>query len=174
LGKKSRAAHSFIHSDRVVSALGVEVPFDAKEVTPRNNSSMIVLLRLDGQSHLLTGDAGVPALERAWDAAESHDLAETPHFVQIPHHGSRRNASSACLDRLLGGAGQAEGSHTAFLSVVKNSEKHPSGRVVNAYIQRGCMVAATAGGSICHSEDTPSRPGWGPVQPIPPMEEEED
>jgi beta-lactamase superfamily II metal-dependent hydrolase len=160
--------------DRIVSGLGVEIPFDAKEVTPRNNSSMIVLFQLDGQNHLLTGDAGVPALERAWDAAETRDLSDVPHFVQIPHHGSRRNASSAWLNRLLGGTGQAEGARTAFVSVVKGSDKHPSGRVVNAYIRRGCTVVPTAGGSISHAEETPSRPNWGPARPIPPMEEEEE
>jgi beta-lactamase superfamily II metal-dependent hydrolase len=160
--------------DRIVSGLGVEIPFDAKEVTPRNNSSMIVLFQLDGQNHLLTGDAGVPALERAWDAAETRDLSDVPHFVQIPHHGSRRNASSAWLNRLLGGTGQAEGARTAFVSVVKGSDKHPSGRVVNAYIRRGCTLVPTAGGSISHAEETPSRPNWGPARPIPPMEEEEE
>jgi beta-lactamase superfamily II metal-dependent hydrolase len=160
--------------DRVVSALGIEVPFSEKEVTPRNNSSMIVLLRLDEDNHLLTGDAGVPALERAWDFAEAKDLAQAPHFVQIPHHGSRRNASSAWLDRLLGGTGQSEGIRTAFISVVKESEKHPSGRIVNAYIRRGCTVIATAGQSICHRDGTPNRPNWGPAPPVPPMEEEKD
>jgi beta-lactamase superfamily II metal-dependent hydrolase len=160
--------------DRVAAALGTEIPFGEKDVSPRNNSSMISLLRLDGHSHLLTGDAGVPALERAWDFAEQKGLAETPDFVQIPHHGSRRNASSSWLNRLLGEAGQPEGSHTAFVSVVKEAEKHPSGRIVNAYIRRGCTVIPTAGGSICHRDGTPDRPNWGPARPLPPMEEEED
>jgi beta-lactamase superfamily II metal-dependent hydrolase len=134
--------------DRVVDALGVEIPFEKKEVTPRNNSSMITLLKLDGRTLLLTADAGVPALERAWDAAEAQSLASTPEFVQIPHHGSRRNASSAWLDRLLGSNGQSGNSGTAFVSVVPDSEKHPSGRVINAYMRRGCTVVATPGGSI--------------------------
>lgn len=160
--------------DRVVTALGAEIPFSEKDVSPRNDSSMITLLRLDGDLHLLTADAGVPALERAWDFAERKDLAETPHFVQVPHHGSRRNGSSAWLDRLLGGIGQPKGSCTAFISVVEEAEKHPSGRIVNAYIRRGCGVVPTAGTSICHGAGTPSRANWGPAVPLPPMEEEDD
>lgn len=122
--------------DRLVGFLGVEVPFEEKDVSPRNNSSMITLFRVDGQSLLFTADAGVPALERAWDYAEQHGLAASPDFVQIPHHGSRRNASSAWLDRLLGPTGQSE-SRVAFVSVVADSEKHPSGKVVNAHKRRG-------------------------------------
>lgn len=160
--------------DRFVEALGAEVPFAEKEVTPRNNSSMIVHLQLDGDGHLLTADAGVPAMERAWDLAEEKGLAVAPHFVQMPHHGSRRNASSAWLDRLLGPTGQPEGTRTAFVSVVKESAKHPSGRVVNAYIRRGCSVIPTAGEQICHRSGTPARENWGSATPLQPMEEEDE
>jgi hypothetical protein len=44
--------------DRVAGVLGDEVPFPEKEVTPRNNSSMITLLSLDDNRILLTADAG--------------------------------------------------------------------------------------------------------------------
>lgn len=159
--------------DRIATGLGIEVPFAEKDVSPRNNTSMITFLSVDGQRFLLTGDAGVPALERAWDVAETLGLAGAPDFVQIPHHGSRRNASSAWLDRLLGSTGQSE-FRTAFVSVVPDSDKHPSGKVINAYKRRGCTVVATAGGAICHRNGTPARVGWGPVTPLGPMIEEED
>jgi len=159
--------------DRIATGLGIEVPFAEKEVSPRNNTSMITMLAVDGRRLFFTGDAGVPALERAWDVAERRGLAGAPDFVQIPHHGSRRNASSAWLDRLLGSTGQAE-SRTAFVSVVRDSDKHPSGKVVNAHKRRGCTVVATAGGSICYREGTPVRVNWGPVTPLGPMVEEDD
>lgn len=160
---------------RAAALLGVEVPFEAKEVNARNNSSMIVLLRLDGETKLLTADAGVPALSTAWDHAERSGLADTPNFVQLAHHGSRRNCSSAWLDRLLGPVGQTEGTRTAFVSCVKDSEKQPSGKVVNAHKRRGCTVAPTAGQFICHpSPDAPQRAGWGPITPLGPMIEEDD
>ena len=159
--------------DRIGYHLGAELPLLEKEVTPRNNSSIVTLLRVDGHQLLFTGDAGVPALERAWDTAQVIGVNDVPTFVQIPHHGSRRNASSAWLDRLLGSTGQAE-CRAAYVSAVPDSEKHPSGRVVNAYKRRGCQVYATAGRSICHSAQMIPRPGWGPVVPLAPMLEEDD
>lgn len=158
--------------ERFATALPVEVPFAEKEVTPRNNSSAITVLSVDGKRHLFTADAGVPALDRAWDAAERLGIGGPPDFCQLPHHGSRRNASSTWLDRLLGPIGQPE-DRTAFVSAVANSTKHPSGRVVNAYKRRGCKVVATAGKAICHGQWS-HRPGWGPVEGLPPMDESED
>jgi beta-lactamase superfamily II metal-dependent hydrolase len=159
--------------DRVSGILGDEIPFPEKEVSPRNNSSMITLLQLEGQTALLSADAGVPALQRAWDVAEQLGISAPPEFVQIPHHGSRRNASSAWLDRLLGPTGQTP-SRTAFVSVVADSDKHPSGRVVNAYMRRGCTVLATAGSAKSHRHNTPPRPDWSPATPLDPMIEEDE
>ncbi len=160
-------------ADRVASALGIEIPFDAKDVNPRNNSSMIVLAKFGDGTQLFTADAGVPALEAAWDYAESAGLASTPTMVQIAHHGSRRNCSSAWLDRLLGPTGQAE-ARSAIVSCVEESDKHPSGKVVNAHTRRGCRVVATAGKTICNREGTGTRPGWTPVASLGPMIEEDD
>jgi beta-lactamase superfamily II metal-dependent hydrolase len=161
--------------DRVVGVLGDEMPFPEKEVTPRNNSSIITLLSVDGRRLLLSGDAGVPALERAWDYAENHGLAGELSFVQVPHHGSRRNASSAWLDRLLGAPGQEENGTTAYVSVAPACEhEHPSGRVINAYKRRGCSVHATAGQSKMHHHGSPPRPNWYPADPLGPMAEEEE
>lgn len=157
---------------RIAGALPIEMRFEAKEVTPRNNSSIITHFAVDGKNMLFTGDAGVPALERAWDRAGQLGLSTSPDMVQIPHHGSRRNASSAWLDRLLGSAGQSE-RRCAFISVVADSEKHPSGRVVNAYKRRGCSVVPSAGRPVCYG-DWAGRPNWGPVEGIAPMNEEPD
>lgn len=161
--------------DRVAGVLGDEVPFPEKEVTPRNNSSMITLLSLDDNRILLTADAGVPALGRAWDFAEKHGLAGDLSFVQIPHHGSRRNASSAFLERILGPPGQAADTRTAFVSVAPGCEhEHPSGRVINAYQRRGCRVIATAGDGKCSVDGIPLRDGWVTASPLGPMVEEEE
>jgi beta-lactamase superfamily II metal-dependent hydrolase len=162
--------------DRAAGILGDEVPFPEKEVTPRNNSSMITLLALDEKRLLFAGDAGVPALERAWDFAESKGLASDLSFVQVPHHGSRRNASSAWLDRLLGPTGQPENERSAFVSVAPQCDhEHPSGRVVNAYKRRGCALHATAGtGKWHHNGNVPDRVGWSSATPLGPMVEEDE
>ena len=128
---------------------------------------MITLVAVDDRRVLLTADAGVPALERAWDSADQLGLGAAPTFVQIPHHGSRRNCSSAWLDRLLGGVGQAQ-TRTAFVSVVAESDKHPSGKVVNAHTRRGCAVIPTARRMALRRGNDPAassrqRSRWGPM-----------
>jgi beta-lactamase superfamily II metal-dependent hydrolase len=153
-------------TDRVLSYLPVEVPFnDGPGATARNNSSVITLLQVDGERILLTADAGVSAIERALDYAGSVGLdAELPTRVQIPHHGSRRNGSSAMLNRLLGPMkGERQG--TAFVSVVsKTDPKHPAGRIVNAFKRRGYPYFWTAGNSLCwHSPDAPKRDDYSPA-----------
>jgi beta-lactamase superfamily II metal-dependent hydrolase len=158
---------------RLTDALGVEIPFAEQDVTPRNNSSIITLLRLDDSILLLTGDAGVPALDRAWTFGESEGWVRPPTFVQVPHHGSRRNCSSAWLDRLLGECGQEEW-RTAFVSVVAESPDHPSGKVVNAYKRRGCKVVATTTSTKVHYKGTTGRPGWVAAVPLGAMVEEDD
>jgi beta-lactamase superfamily II metal-dependent hydrolase len=161
--------------DRLTNYLPGEIPFDAKEVTPRNNSSMITLLSLEDKRLLLTSDAGVPALERAWDAAEAYGLAQAPSFIQVPHHGSRRNCSSAWLDRALGGTGQPADTRTAFVSVVGDSDKHPSGKAINAYIRRGCKVVPTAGSAKPYpSGDAPERPDYSTVSGLTAMDESDE
>lgn len=163
-------------SDRFAMFMPGEIPFDEGEGTgPRNNTSVITLLEVGSDRMLLTGDAGVPALERALNWMETNGRNGLPlDFVQVPHHGSRRNASSALLDRLLGPIGQVH-SGEAIVSVVPDAPKHPSGRVINAYARRGFPVTATAGRHICHFGDGgPGRPGWGPVDPLGPMDEGDD
>jgi len=176
---RSSAAASLVESarsllERVTTMLGIETPFEAKEVNPRNNSSMIVRGLFDDRPSLFTADAGVPALDAAWDYAESAGIADTPVMTQLAHHGSRRNCSSAWLDRLLGPTGQTTGTRTAIASCASKSAKHPSGRVINAHKRRGCDVVATAGGALCHNSGGLARPNWGPATPLGPMVEEPD
>jgi len=159
-------------AQRFLAALPVEIPFgDAGGTSPRNNTSMITLLQLDGQKLLLTADAGVPALDRALDWVEEQGArVYQPEFAQLPHHGSRHNASSKFLDRLLGPTGEAP-SRTAFVSVTKEAEKHPSPRVANGFMRRGYNVYPTHGQPICHhSGDAPDR-GWTNLTPLAPLDE---
>lgn len=158
---------------RATEALPVEVPFEPGEVNPRNNSSIITMLTLGERTLLLTADAGVPALDRAWSQAEVMGIARRPTFLQVPHHGSRRNLSTAWLDRVIGMPTTSSGG-TAFISVVKDAPKHPSAKVVNALIRRGFTVCVTAGKCICHSKDGQPRDGWGPTTPLGPMDESDE
>jgi hypothetical protein len=146
-----------------------EIPFDDKGGTsPRNNTSMITLWDFDGTRALLCGDAGVQALERAWNWLEQSGLdTSPPEFVQVAHHGSRHNSSSRWLDRLL----TAE-SGTAYVSVSASNPDHPSARVLNAYARRGYAWQQTAGQAIWkHSSDAPDRADYFPLESKGPLDE---
>ncbi|MEJ7567761.1 MAG: MBL fold metallo-hydrolase [Gaiellaceae bacterium] len=159
-------------AQRFLAALPVEVPFgDAGGTSPRNNTSMVTLLQLEGQQLLLTADAGVPALDRALDWADENGMTVyQPAFTQLPHHGSRHNASSALLDRILGSTRQAQ-TRTAFVNVVEEAEKHPSPRVANGFMRRGYAVGATRGKAIQKGHNAPTRPGWTTLVPLQPLDE---
>lgn len=61
--------------------------------TASNESSVVQLELIDGNNFLLTADAGPDDLEEAADYAEALGNLISPDFVQIPHHGSRRNVT---------------------------------------------------------------------------------
>lgn len=162
-------------ADRALEALPAEeVPFgEGPGPGPRNNSSTVILIQAEEFRALLTADAGAPAIEAALDFADSVGLnAVAPDLIQIPHHGSRRNATSAVLNRVLGPIGGIEVGN-AYVSVCGQEDpKHPAGRVVNAYARRGYPWNWTAGSSIRRSSpDAPPRADYAPLPEMPPLEE---
>ncbi len=167
-------------ADRLVKWLPMEeVPFDdGPGCGPRNNSSVITLLQVDGKRALFTADAGVPAINAALDYATANGLnAFVPDFVQIAHHGSRRNASTELLNRLLGPIGENRVG-SAWVSVVsKTDPKHPAGRVANAYKRRGYPYFWTPdiiGSLWWASPDAPPRRDYGPAPEGPTLAEADD
>jgi len=163
---------------RVLAYLPIETLGEDGDCGPRNNSSVVTLLQVDGERMLLTGDAGIPALNQAWDEYEAiigRHQGMPLHFFQAPHHGSRRNLSPSLLNRIFGDPGSNPGSTTSFISSAKQDAKHPSPKVTNALRRRGVESYATEGNSLLHkSSDLPMRPGYGPVTAIGPLEEGDD
>lgn len=167
-----RAAGEKIRS--VLENWGVETLTDPPEdaTTAENNSSVVLLLPTDDKFLLLTGDAGVPALTRATDFAETAlrvDL-KCSRYCQVPHHGSRRNVGPTLLDRILGPRrSQEDYDKTAFVSAAKDgNHKHPAKKVVNAYKRRGAQVYATQGSTKWqHSSDAPARSDFTAATPLP-------
>jgi len=129
-----------------------------------NESSVILYANINGRGILLTGDAGIKALNKAYEYKPI--ISNNLEFIQIPHHGSRNNVNPDILDKLLGEKGQKTQNKTAFVSVSKNSKTHPRQSVVNAFIRRGCKVIATRGSTIVHYKGMPKRVGWTKAEPL--------
>jgi beta-lactamase superfamily II metal-dependent hydrolase len=170
-GLRSFAKGAVALAELVLESWGKETLAEPAEdaTSSENNSSAILLLRFDGHDLLFTGDAGVPALERAVNLAEAWGVnLPACRFQQMPHHGSKRNVGPNLLNRLLGPKLPSSGTtnKTIFVSAAESAPKHPAKKVVNAYIRRGAKVLATQGVSIRHSFDAPTRNGWVPATPL--------
>lgn len=144
---------------------------DDEEVRAENNSSVILLLQIDGEQILLTADAGVPALNRACRRAIALGIdLRLCCFYQVPHHGSRRNIGPTTLDAIVGSRlpfGTASKA-TAYVSVAPEAgPKHPSSKVTNAFRRRGAQVVATQGNSLFYSRNAPQRYGWVAASALP-------
>ena len=107
---------------------------------------------------------GKEGLDKAYEYKPQ--IASNLKFIQVPHHGSRRNVSPTVLDNLLGEKGQEEKNKTAFISAGKESTTHPRQSAVNAFIRRGCSVVTTKGSTKQHYSGTPEREGWSKAEPL--------
>jgi beta-lactamase superfamily II metal-dependent hydrolase len=157
---------------RLLESFPIETDFgDAGGTNPRNNSSAVLSLIVDGKHLLFPGDTGVPALSEAMDYLDDQGrTSEWPSVFVLPHHGSRHNLDLAMINRILGGHSSRFGAAVASVSAESDN---PSPRVANAVGRRGYPVFATAGtGFRLPSSDAPMRPGWdGTIAPLPPLAE---
>ena len=143
---------------------------DEGETSAKNNSSVITQLIIDDKRFIFTGDAGIDALHYAADELDDCINSAELKFIQIPHHGSRRNIGPSVLNRLIGPPiPQNETRNiTAFVSCAKKGEpKHPRKSVLNAFTHRGVKIVATRGEDKCQSNEAPERNGWFKVDAEP-------
>lgn len=154
---------------KIAEHWGHETLDDTGETTAENNSSAILLFTIGGESLLFTGDAGIPALSEVIGRlqAEGFDFSRLK-FVQVPHHGSRRNIGPTLLNTLIGPkTSQPTTIKTAFASVSPDgTPKHPAKKVTNAFLRRGAPVHVTAGSTKLHHQNAPDR-GWNKSTPLP-------
>jgi beta-lactamase superfamily II metal-dependent hydrolase len=135
--------------------------------SPRNNTSVILDLRVEGTRVLFTGDAGAPALTEASERLQAWGLVDRwPDAFDIPHHGSRHNLTSDVLDSLIGPA-SGENYGIAVASVGAQADDYPRPEVANALKRRGYPVFTTRGSNFWWNRGAPARPDYRPVEPLP-------
>lgn len=143
---------------------------DTEGTSRENESSVVQYSEMCGEKILLTGDAGIEALQEAYEYAISMGV-QLPGIdrLDVPHHGSRRNLSTDILDKWLGERLSAQSNSStlsAIISANPNDTEHPKKAVVRALIHRGATVVQTDSGAIRTSKNAPDREGWSPVPPI--------
>ena len=178
----SRAAQSMSGLQQLVAKVGERVHMvqefwgketlkDDGETSATNNSSVILQISVDNRRLLFTGDAGIPALEKAADYLEAGgNPREDLRVIQIPHHGSHRNSGPSVLNRIIGPIVEEDEQLPiiAVASCAKEGEpKHPSKRVLNAFKRRGVGCYLTQGRNFWESHDAPNREGFKTVEPCP-------
>jgi len=138
----------------VEDKIGLDLLNDDDDTTsPQNNTSTILLFTIDGRKILFTGDAGRTALLNAIAYAERAGISLNDlEFLDVPHHGSKRNLNSKILQKIKG--------QTAFVSAPKGSSKHPAKKVTNALQKHGMSVYVTRGSNLLHHHQGNGR-GWG-------------
>lgn len=141
---------------------------DSGETSSENNSSIILLLEINEKRMLFTGDAGIPALNKAKDYAEAKEIdLSNIDFLDVPHHGSKRNIGKTLLDYFK--------PKIAIISAPeKGDPKHPSRKVINALKRRECRVVTTKGKNILHHGDNANNRGWRQAEEEPFFSEVED
>ena len=128
---------------RVLETWDIETLANNSVTSASNESSVVQYSALDGDAVLLTADVGPLGLTEAADYGHQLGLAR-PVFVQVPHHGSRRNVTPSVLDRWLGPKrtkGTVIGS--AICSVGSSKTEYPRAQVTNAFMRRGFAVFST-------------------------------
>lgn len=147
-------------ADAILEAKGVggsDVLLDNPQTQPENNSSVVLATLQEDGKYLFTADAGAQALALA---AQVYELSKC-RWMQIPHHGSRRNITKSLI--------QVFSPTSAFVSA-SGSEKHPRRAVINAFKETGTRVLSThypwAGDLWHHRGEVPPRAGYSSCPPL--------
>jgi beta-lactamase superfamily II metal-dependent hydrolase len=108
--------------------------------SPENEVSTVLVLPWTdangkAQYFLLTADSGTVALAELKEGSKKlNDILKNLDWMQIPHHGSRRNLNADLIEYFSPKIGYAS---------AEGSIKHPSRKLVNAIKERGGKVYST-------------------------------
>jgi hypothetical protein len=144
-------------SKNIIGALSGSSLLSDPHTTPENESSVVTGANHDGKVMLFTADAGTCALTNVVSSYKVKDL----HWMQIPHHGSRRNLTESLIETFK--------PTIAYVSAAGN-DKHPRRAVVNAFKKVGSRVFGTHYPSSGHLRyyvgTVPTRTGYDSATPL--------
>ena len=154
----------------------IETLDDGGGTSPMNETSAILWVQTNENDRMLfTGDAGVMGLCHALIYSNNNNIPlSQANVVQIPHHGSRRNVNPVVLNAMLGvppGIVHQPVRWAVASCAINGRPKHPSNRVINAFIRRRCSPLITAGTNIWLYRNAPARNNvYNPLSGIPLMQ----
>lgn len=124
------------------------------DTAPINNTSIMLFIEGYGRKYLFTGDAGKKAIREARTIKDLSSLS----WLDIPHHGSRRNIDTEILKHFS--------PTTAYISSPGTS-KHPRKAVIKKLQEIGAEVYSTCKtkGSLYHHRNLPNRAGYSKATP---------
>lgn len=117
--------------EQVLPDLKDDSSLGGEPTEPENDSSVVLATNVGSEVLVFAGDAGVPARELATD---NYPSLQNCHWMQIPHHGSRRNLTEELIEWFRPKA--------AFVSA-SGTNGHPRRKVVNAFKRCGTAVFST-------------------------------
>jgi beta-lactamase superfamily II metal-dependent hydrolase len=134
---------------------------EINDASPENLSSTVIQLTdSSGKKYILTADAGVESFD---DMDKNGFDNENINLVQLPHHGSRRNISSAWLQRfkphmfIVSAAGNVKHPRRAVVNCIKRNL--PNTFVYSTHTSKNTLSYTT------NREVFPNR-GWGSATPL--------
>lgn len=116
-----------------LEAADAQKELGGEPTSPENEVSTVLAAIWDGKVNLFTADAGCEGLSAAIGNPHQIDTQDL-RWMQVPHHGSRRNLNQDLIDHFS--------PTTAFISC-SGTVKHPSKKLVNALKATGAKVYST-------------------------------
>ena len=160
--KKVDYSKSFTEVNEILESLKpCDIVDEKNDASPENLSSTVIeLIDSNNERYLLTSDSGVESFD---DMEKNGFNTENLNFVQLPHHGSRRNISTNWIGKFA---------PKMFLISAEGNEKHPRKAVLSCIKKNlpNCKIYSTHKnkGTISYTTNKSVFPdrNWGNAEPI--------
>lgn len=121
-------------NETLESLISCAVVDEKNDASPENLSATVIeIIDSSNKRYLLTSDAGVEAFD---DMEKNGFTTENLNFVQLPHHGSRRNISKNWIGKFA---------PEMFLISAEGNKKHPRKAVISCIKKNlpNCKIYST-------------------------------